>query len=558
MGAIQSRRTGAEVLVDQLRIHGTDTVFCVPGESYLAVLDALHDRSDIKLIVSRHEAGACNMADAYGRLTSHPGICFVTRGPGATHASIGCHTALQDSTPMILFIGQAKRSSLEKEAFQEIDYRKMFEPLAKWVVQIESADRIPELLGRAFRVATSGRPGPVVVSLPEDMLVDEVEVEDLAPYVASQAWPAPSDLAQLKTLIERAQRPLLMVGGSTWDQEATRALMQFARQSKLPVCSAFRCQDLFDNRDPHYVGHVGIGIDAALAARVRDADLLIVLGDRMSEATSSGYTLIESPVPKQKLIHVHPDPLEIGRVFEPVLGIVSGMRNIAQCLNGLDIGPRQEWAEWANGARQEYLQTKVGTHADSALDLCAVFKTLRDALPDDAIVTNGAGNYTAWLHRYFDYRTYRTQLAPANGAMGYGVPAAIAAKVVHPERKVIAVAGDGCFMMSSNEIATAMLYGLDPVFLVVNNGMFGTIRMHQELAYPGRVTGTSLHNPDFVAYAQSFGAHAERVTSTEQFGPALQRALAAGKAALIELVTDAERISPKATIEGLRQQARRH
>jgi acetolactate synthase-1/2/3 large subunit len=555
MTSIESKRTGAQILVDQLRIHGVDTAFCVPGESYLAVLNSLHDREEIKLVVTRHEAGACNMAEAYGKLTSRPGICFVTRGPGATHASIGVHTAMQDSTPLILFIGQAKRDSLEKEAFQEIEYRKMFEPMAKWVVQIESAERIPEFIGRAFRIATSGRPGPVVVSLPEDMLEDEAVVADLERYVPAQSWPAPSQLSQLAKMLQQAERPLIIAGGSTWDREATQSVTQFAKRSGLPITSAFRCQDLIDNRDPQYVGHVGLGIDAALAARVRNADLLVVLGDRLSEATSGGYTLIESPVPKQKLIHVHPDPHEIGRVFEPALGIVSDMRNIAHALSGLEIVPRPQWKTWAAGAREEYLQTRQGTHPDSAVDLCAVFKTLREMLPDDAIVTNGAGNYTGWLHRYFDYRTYRTQLAPANGAMGYGVPAAIAAKVVHPERKVVAVSGDGCFMMSAHELATAMMYKLDPIFIVVNNSMFGTIRMHQEMAYPGRVTATALHNPDFVAFAQSFGLHAERVTSTAQFGPALQTAMAAGKAALIELVTDAEIISPKATITGLRQQA---
>lgn len=555
MTSLHPKRNGAKILVDQLRIHGVDTAFCVPGESYLAVLNALHDRQDIRLIVTRHEAGACNMADAYGKLTSRPGICFVTRGPGATHASIGVHTAMQDATPMILFIGQAKRDSLEKEAFQEIEYRKMFEPLAKWVVQIESAARIPEFIGRAFRVATSGRPGPVVVSLPEDMLDDEVAVADLARYVPTQSSPSAADMTRLAELLRQSEQPLVVVGGSTWNFEATQAMMQFARKSGLPVASAFRCQDLFDNHHPHYVGHVGLAIDAALATRVRNADLLLVLGDRLSEATSAGYTLIESPTPKQKLIHIHPDPHEIGRVFEPVLGIASDMRNMAHSLAAMEIEPRPQWSELTAVARKEYLRTKEGTHPDSLVDLCMVFKTLREMLPEDAIVTNGAGNYTAWLHRFFDYRRYRTQLAPANGAMGYGVPAAIAAKVVHPERKVVAVAGDGCFMMSAHEIATAMLHNLDPIFIVVNNGMFGTIRMHQEQAYPGRVMATTLHNPDFVAFARSFGAHAERVTSTAQFGPALKAALSAGKAALIEVVTDAEVISPKATISGLRQQA---
>ncbi|QIM48719.1 thiamine pyrophosphate-binding protein [Pusillimonas sp. DMV24BSW_D] len=546
-------RTGARVLVDQLKVHGADKVFCVPGESYLSVLDAFHDVDSIQLVVTRHEAGACNMADAYGKLTGKPGICFVTRGPGATHASIGVHTAMQDSTPLILFIGQVQRSSFEKEAFQEIDYRQMFGAMAKWVVQIDDADRIPEFVARAFHTATSGRPGPVVIALPEDMLLDEVSVEDTPPYAVTQAYPSPNQLNQFETLLNQAQRPLVIAGGSTWTFEATQLLEQFAMRHHLPVCSAFRSQDYFDNNHPLYAGHVGLAINPKLAERVREADLLIVLGDRLSEATSGTYSLVTSPVPRQKLIHVHPDALEIGRVFQPTLGIVSGMMQCMEALVTLPASSAQgAWTEWAGKARQDYESHIFPGSISSGVDLAQAIIALREVLPDDAIVCNGAGNYTAWLHRYFKYRGYRTQLAPVNGAMGYGVPAAVAAKVVHPERVVVAVAGDGCFMMSAQELATARLYNLNPIFIVVNNGIFGTIRMHQERDYPGRVIGTTLANPDFVTLAESYGAYAERVETNEAFRPALERALKQSVASVIELVTDPNMISPSTTIQTLR------
>jgi acetolactate synthase-1/2/3 large subunit len=546
-------RTGARVLVDQLKVHGADKVFCVPGESYLSVLDAFHDVDSIQLVVTRHEAGACNMADAYGKLTGKPGICFVTRGPGATHASIGVHTAMQDSTPLILFIGQVQRSSFEKEAFQEIDYRQMFGTMAKWVVQIDDAHRIPEFVARAFHTATSGRPGPVVIALPEDMLLDEVSVEDTPPYAVTQAYPSPNQLNQFETLLNQAQSPLVIAGGSTWTVEATQLLQQFAMRHHLPVCSAFRSQDYFDNNHPLYAGHVGLAINPKLAERVREADLLIVLGDRLSEATSGTYSLVTSPVPRQKLIHVHPDALEIGRVFQPTLGIVSGMMQCMEALVTLPASSAQgTWTEWTGKARQDYESHIFPGSLSSGVDLAQAIIALREVLPDDAIVCNGAGNYTAWLHRYFKYRGYRTQLAPVNGAMGYGVPAAVAAKVVHPERVVVAVAGDGCFMMSAQELATARLYNLNPIFIVVNNGIFGTIRMHQERDYPGRVIGTTLANPDFVTLAESYGAYAERVETNEAFRPALERALKQSVASVIELVTDRNVISPSTTIQALR------
>ena len=544
---------GAQVLVDQLVVHGTDTVFCVPGESYLSVLNAFYDAHSIQLIVTRHEAGACNMADAYGKLTGKPGICFVTRGPGASHASIGVHTAMQDSTPLVLFIGQVQRNSVEREAFQEIDYRQMFGAIAKWVVQIDDAHRIPEFVARAFRTATSGRPGPVVIALPEDMLLDEVSIEDTPRYEVTQAYPSPSQLEQFGVLLAQAKRPLVIVGGSTWSFEATQLLEQFATCHNLPVCSAFRSQDYFDNKHPLYAGHVGLAINPKLATRVREADLLIVLGDRLSEATSDTYRLVASPVPNQRLIHVHPDALEIGKVFQPTLGIASGMWQCLQAVASLPACTAQSnWEEWVNGARQDYEAHVRPTPSQQRIDLAQVINTLRQVLPNDAIICNGAGNYTAWLHRYFMYRCYRTQLAPVNGAMGYSVPAAVAAKVVHPGRVVVAVAGDGCFMMSAQELATARLYNLNPVFIVVNNGIFGTIRMHQERDYPGRVVGTTLANPDFVALAKSYGAHAERVEAIDDFRPALERALRQPVASVIEVVTDPEVISPTTTIKALR------
>lgn len=554
MTNISKFRTGAQILVDQLIVQGADKFFCVPGESYLAVLDALHDVDAIELIVARHEAGACNMAEAYGKLTGKPGICFVTRGPGATHASIGVHTAMQDSTPLILFIGQVRRDAFEKEAFQEIDYRQMFGSLAKWVTQIEDASRIPELVARAYHTACSGRPGPVVIALPEDMLVDEVSVSDARRFKATQAWPSPNDLQRVRTMLERAEKPLIIAGGSTWSNESMKQLEQFATRVNIPVCTAFRRQDHFDNTHPMYAGHVGLAINPKLAERVRQASLLLVLGDRLSEATSGGYSLIESPSPKQELIHVHPDALEIGKVYQPALGIVSGMSEFMQALSELAELPLQpEWREWAKSAHQEHVaHTEPGEASGRGLDLARVVQILRDTLPDDAIVCNGAGNYTAWLHRYFAYRQYGTQLAPMNGAMGYGVPAAVAAKVVHPNRTVVAISGDGCFMMSSQELATARLYNLNPIFIIVNNGIFGTIRMHQEAAYPRRVIGTVLSNPDFVAMARSYGAHAERVDSIELFHPALARALNQSVMSVIELMTDPERISPNSTINSLR------
>jgi acetolactate synthase-1/2/3 large subunit len=541
-----NRRSGGQILVDQLKIHGVDLAFCVPGESYLAVLDALYDaRNAIRLITCRQEGGAANMAEAYGKLTGRPGICFVTRGPGATNASIGVHTAMQDSTPMILFVGQVARDQAEREAFQEVDYRRMFAPLAKWVAQIDDPARVPELVSQAFHRAVAGRPGPVVIALPEDMLIATAEVEDAWPYKIVRPHPGADELQAMRAMLAKASRPFLLVGGGGWSVDAVRDITAFAEANDLPVGASFRCQDLIDNRHRNYVGHVGIGIDPALAARVKTADVLLVVGSRLGEMTTSGYTLVHVPTPKQTLIHVHAGAEELGRVYQPALPINAGMAQFAAAARALKPLDSSRWAAWTAGARGEYLETLQSRRHAGALQMPEVMAFLRERLPPDAIVANGAGNYTTWVHRFYQYRRYRTELAPTSGAMGYGLPAAVAAKAMHPERTVVCFAGDGCFLMSGQELATAVQHGLAIIVIVVNNGMYGTIRMHQEREYPERPIGTDLVNPDFVALARAYGAHGELVETTEQFAPAFERALASGKPALLELRLDPDAITPR-------------
>ena len=547
-------RTGGQLIVDQLVVHGVDVAFGVPGESYLAVLDALHD-APIRFVSCRHEVGAANMADAYGKLTGRPGICMVTRGPGATHAAGGVHTAYQDSTPLILLIGQVGREMMEREAFQEIDYRQMFGPMAKWVAQIDSADRIPELLSRAFHIATSGRPGPVVLALPEDMLVDESSAEDASPYAVTRVHPAGADVEAARTLLAAAERPLVIVGGAPWSAEANKALTAWCAVSRVPVASGWRCQDYVDNTADIYVGHLGLGPDPRLARRVRDADVLLAVGDRLSEITTSGYTLLEVPSPAQSLIHVTADPNELGRVYTPTLAVVASPEAFARslaALPALDSGGRE--AETSQG-RADYLANLAHTPAPGDLDMGDVMATLRERLPADAILTNGAGNFTVWAHRFYEFRQYRTQLAPTSGAMGYGVPAAVAAKILHPERTVVCIAGDGDFLMTGQELATAVQENAAVVILVVNNGMYGTIRMHQERHYPGRVSGTDLVNPDFAAFARAFGAHGAVVERTEEFEAAFEEALACGRPAVIELRVDQEALTPQQSLSEIRAAA---
>jgi len=549
-------RTGGQILVDQLLIHGVDTAFCVPGESYLAALDALYDVSDrVKLVTCRQEGGAATMAEAYGKLTGRPGVCFVTRGPGATNASIGVHTAYQDSTPMVLFIGQVERAFLGRDAFQEVDYRRMFGPLAKWVTQVDDPRRLPELVGRAFHLAVSGRPGPVVLALPEDVLAEVCAVRDAAPYQRIQASPAVEQMDRLRGLLEQARRPLMIVGGSDWTPEAVADIQSFAAANRLPTAAAFRAQDLVDNRSAAYVGDVGLAINPALARRVRDADLLLVVGDRLGEAVTGGYTLVDTPRPAQTFAHVYPEPGELGRVYQTDLPILSGMPEFAAAARALRPVDATRWARWAEEARDDYLAHLRHAPTAHELDLGEIVAYLRERLPRDAIVTNGAGNFTLWLHRFYQYSTYRTQLAPTSGAMGYGIPAAVAAKAVHPGRIVVAFSGDGDFLMNGQELATAVQHGLNIVILVVNNGMYGTIRMHQERAYPGRVAGTNLVNPDFAAYAAAFGAYGAIVERTADFAPAFERALAAGRPALLELRTDPDAITPNTTLGALRDAA---
>ncbi|KAK65912.1 thiamine pyrophosphate enzyme, N-terminal TPP binding domain protein [Bordetella bronchiseptica MO211] len=551
-------KSGAALLVDTLLTHGADMVYCVPGESYLAVLDAMHDHGDrLRVVTCRQEGGAANMAEAHGKLTGRPGICMVTRGPGATNASIGVHTAFQDSTPMILFIGQVARGFLGREAFQELDYGRMFGGMAKWVAQIESADRVQEIVTRAFQIACSGRPGPVVIALPEDMLTEPAQARPIRAFTPVGASPARADVAALVGLLEGAQRPVVLLGGGGWTAQARADMQAFAERNHLPVACSFRCQDLFDNAHPQYIGDVGVGVNPRLAQRLREADLILACGPRLGEMTTSGYTLLEAPAPRQTLVHVHPGAEELGSVYQGRLLIQAGMAAMADELAGLPpVNHAARWRAHTEQARAEYEQWRSRVETPGAVQMWEVMAHLREVLPADAILANGAGNYTVWVHRFHSYRAWRSQLAPTSGAMGYGVPAAIAAKIRYPERTVLAFAGDGCFLMCGQELATAVKERAAVIFIVVNNGMYGTIRMHQEREYPGRVLGTDLVNPDFAAYARAFGAHGERVEQTADFAPAYARAVASGKPALIEIVIDPEAITPSTTLSALRSQAR--
>jgi acetolactate synthase-1/2/3 large subunit len=548
-------RTGGRVLVDQLAIQGVARVFCVPGESYLAALDALHDTPEIALTVCRQEGGAAMMADAHAKLTGRPGVCFVTRGPGACNAASGVHVAFQDSTPMVLLIGQVGRAMRDREAFQEIDFRTMYGELAKWVAQVDDPARLPEYLSRAFHVAQQGRPGPVVLALPEDVLSESVETPDARPARPAVGRPGAAEMAELRDRLSRAERPLAILGGGGWSAEAKADFEAFAHANELPVACAFRCQDYFDNTHACYAGDIGLGVNPALARRVREADLLLVVGARMGEATSSGYTLLDVPTPTQALVHVHPGAEELGRVYQPTLAIQAATPAFAAAARALEPVNAPPYAGVRESARQDYLAWTTPPAAKAStgtVEMAQAIADLRDRLPGDAMICNGAGNYAAWVHRYYRYRSYRSQLAPTSGSMGYGVPAAVAAKLAAPERPVIAFAGDGCFQMTGQELATAVQYDAAIVVIVVNNSSYGTIRMHQERQYPHRVTGTDLRNPDFAALARAHGAHGELVSDQASFAPALARALSAGGPALIEVRTDLEQISPAKTITDLR------
>lgn len=551
-------RSGGQILVDQLLIHGADTAYCVPGESYLEVLDALHDVKDrFTLINARHEAGAANMAEAHGKLTGRPGICMVTRGPGACHAAIGVHIARQDSTPMILLVGQIARDTTDREAFQEIDYRAMFGTVAKWATQIDDARRIPEYMARAFRVATSGRPGPVVIALPEDMLTDRVSVPDGRPYAPTTAGIAPADVDALTAELAAAKRPLLMLGGSGWTDAAAAAITRFAEANNIPVSCSFRRQDIVNSLSPVYAGDFGTSTAPALYERLREADLLVVLGARLGEMTTRGYTTLEPPLPGLRLVHVHPDADEIGRVYAPDLGLACAPTALAAALDGRDLGRADAWAEWCAALHGDYLaDTECPNGGEWALDMGVALAQLRDELPAETVVTLDAGNHTGWAQRFLRFGRPGRVLGSTCGAMGYSVPAAVAASLREPERLVLSFVGDGGFMMSGAELATAAQYGARPVVLVFNNGIYGTIRMHQEREHPERVSGTNLESPDICRMAEGFGCHAERVTRTEDFAPALARARASGRAAVLELVTDPEQISTRTTISALRAAAK--
>jgi acetolactate synthase-1/2/3 large subunit len=549
-------RTGGQLLVDALKVHGVDLAFGVPGESYLEVLDALYDARDaIQYVICRQDGSAAYMAEAYGKLTGRPGICFVTRGPGATNASIGVHAAHQDSTPMIIFIGQVGNDFVEREAFQEIDYRRMYGPFTKWVAQIDRADRVPEYVSRAFHTAMSGRPGPVALALPEDMLTESATVADTGPYKRIAANPGEADLGRLREMLARAKRPFVLLGGGGWNAEACAGVRAFAEANHLPVGTAFRCQDLYDNRLPNFVGDVGIGINPALAERVKGCDLLISIGARFDEMTTGGYSLLAVPRPAQKLVHVAPGAEDLGRIYEPDLPIHSGMPEFARAAAKLAPVDASAWRDWTRSARADYESWLKPVPAPGDLNPSEVVAYLAKRLPPETIVANGAGNFAGWVHRFYPYPGFRTELGPTVGSMGYGVPAAVAAKLAQPGRPVISFNGDGDFLMNGQELATAAQYDLKIVFLVVNNGMYGTIRMHQERDYPGRISGTELKNPDFAALARAYGLHGETVARTADFGAAFERAWNAKTASLIELRIDPEAITTRTTLSAIRANA---
>lgn len=548
-------RHGGKILADALVAQGVKTAFGVPGESYLPLLDGLLDvRDKLSFVVCRQEGGASYMAEAYGKLTGEPGVLLVTRGPGATNGSIGMHTGFQDSTPMVMFIGQVGNDMAEREAFQEIDYRRMYGQMAKWVAQIDRVERIPEYVSRAFHTAMAGRPGPVVLALPEDMLFSEAAVADVGRHHVVRPAPASSQMDELQKLLQKAARPLVILGGGGWDRESCLKLQKWVEAAGLPAGTSFRCQDLVDNRSPSYAGDVGIGINPKLAQRVKEADVLLVIGARLGEMTTSAYTLLEVPQPRQTLIHVHAGAEELGRVYRPALAINSGYPQFVDALSKISF-PGKNWKEETAKARQDYLEWIEPRPMPGKLHYGEVIRWLSANLPEDTIVANGAGNFAGWLHRHFSYRGFRTQLGSTNGSMGYGYPAGVAAKLAAPERTVIAVCGDGDFLMNGQELATAVQHNACFVALVVNNGLYGTIRMHQEREYPGRVFATDLRNPDFAAYARAFGAHGETVERTEEFAPAFERASKSGKPALIELRIDPDAITPATTLSAVRQKA---
>ena len=550
-----AQRTGGQILVDQLGAQGVTRVFCVPGESYLAVLDALRD-SNIEVVICRQEGGAAMMADAHARLTGRPGIVFVTRGPGATNAAAGIHIAEHDSSPVILFIGQIERGMRGRGAFQEMDYCAVFGSFTKWAVEIDAAARLPELVSRAFRTALQGRQGPVVMGLPEDMLRESAIVADAPRVEPAATWPGLTQMAELQKLLWAARRPVAILGGSGWSEKACAAFRRFAGRFDLPVATSFRRASLFDADHASYAGEIGIGPNPALKARIDAADLVLLAGGRMSEMPSQSYALFDIPVPRQTLVHVHAGAEELGRVYQPNLAIHASASAFCALLESLQPPNAIAWSAGTRQARADFERWTAGASSASAgFSMTSAMLWLRDRLPEDAIVTNGAGNYAIWPGRFLRFRRFGTQLAPTSGSMGFGVPAAVAAKLEHRDRMVVAFAGDGCFLMNGQEFATAVQYSAAIVVIVVDNGMFGTIRMHQEREYPGRVSGTMLKNPDFAALARAYGGHGETVAADEEFAPAFQRAVASGLPSILHVKIDPEAITPSATIADIRAKA---
>ena len=556
-------KIAGHLLVECLVAQGVTHAFGVPGESYLAALDGFHTfRDQIRFVINRQEGGAAFMAEAHGKLTGRPGVCFVTRGPGATNASIGVHTAFQDSTPMVLFVGDVASDTRDREAFQEVDYLSYFGPstkgFAKRVERIDDARRIPEYVARAFATAMNGRPGPVVLVLPEDMLTHMVDVVPLPRVEPAQAWVAPASLDGLHALLLGAQRPMVIAGGGGWTPQAAQALQRFAENWKLPVGNAFRFQDTFDNHHPLYAGDVGIGLNPKLAARIKDSDLILAMGPRLGEMTSSGYTLLEAPRSKQKLVHIHASAEELNRVYQADLAINATMNAAALALEALKAPAAVAWAAWAQDCHADYLANLVPQKLPGDIDMPAIVDTLQKHLPADAVLTNGAGNFASWMHRFFRHyglaRGYKTQLAPTNGAMGYGVPAGIGAAIA-TGRTVFTIAGDGDFLMNGQELATAVQHGAKTIIVLLNNGMYGTIRMHQEREYPQHVSGSQLQNPDFAALARAYGYAGVHITRTAEFETELLAALARPQGTLIEVMFDPEVITTRGTLSAITQTA---
>ncbi|RTL62663.1 MAG: thiamine pyrophosphate-binding protein [Hyphomicrobiales bacterium] len=546
-------RHGGKILIDQLERQGVTTAFTVPGESFLAALDGLYESNQVKTIICRQDGGCSMMAEAWGKATGEPGVCFVTRGPGVANAMAGLHVADQDSTPMVLFMGMPASDVEEREAFQEVEVKQLFSSFVKWAAVIRDRKRIPEFVSRAFHVAKSGRPGPVVLGLPEDVLFDASEVVDAKPARVAYSHPGKAELAELDALLKGAKRPLVIIGGPGWSKSAQSGIEAFAKAWDMPVASAFRYQDYMDNRHPNYVGCVGIGVEPVLAEAVKSADVLVVVGARMGEATSSNYTLLDIPNPKQTFVHVHPSPDELGSVYRADLPIVANGTTFVEALATLAPPASKPWA----GARAELRKVYEASLAPIALPgdvkFAEVVRTISKMLPEDGIMANGAGNFAAFVHRYFEYKGHRSGLAPTSGSMGYGLPSAIAAQLAFPTRTVVNVQGDGDFMMTSQELATVMQYGLPIITIIANNGTFGTIRMHQEREYPGRVVGTTLMNPDFAAMAKSFGIEGITITRTADFAPAFEKALAARKAVLFDVKLDPEALAVKKTLTQIRE-----